>query len=63
MNYQQTVGSQVADRALPDVVSVTITTSGAPILVSTYGDAVNLTGVIVSDFRFIGSTPIGNRHG
>jgi hypothetical protein len=39
MNYSQTLGTQVTTSAVGTLVSTTITTSGAPVLISATGDA------------------------
>jgi hypothetical protein len=64
MNYAQTVGTKVSltSSGLPKpAVSVSITTTGNPVLVGAYGDANNSSAVIFGQLQlYRGATALGN---
>ena len=62
MNYAQTLGAQVSiPSSNMDVVTVAITSNGGPIMITTFGDAVNTGGPVVARLQvYRDGSPIGN---
>jgi len=62
MNYAQTLGAQVSiSSSNMDVVTVAITSNGGPIMITTFGDAVNTGGPVVARLQvYRDGSPIGN---
>jgi len=62
MNYAQTLGAQVSiPSSNMDVVTVAITSNGGPIMITTFGDAVNTGGTVVARLQvYRDGSPIGN---
>ena len=63
MNYAQNIGTQVILTAgdFQDIISITLTTSGGPVEVSTYGDANNPSGPVLGRLQLYRDTiALGN---
>ena len=62
MNYAQTLGAQVSiPSSNMDVVTAAITSNGGPIMITTFGDAVNTGGPVVARLQvYRDGSPIGN---
>ena len=63
MNYAQNIGTQVILTAgdFQDIISITLTTSGGPVEVSTYGDANNPSGPVLGTLQLYRDTiALGN---